>query len=52
MSVRCAVVVITLFIMSNACTHTTKVKYESPWGRTIEIERNAEYKQGATDDKR
>ena len=26
-----------------ACTHTTRVKYESPWGRTIEIERNAEY---------
>ena len=43
-----ALILAALFV---ACTHTTRVKYESPWGRTIEIERNAEY-GGADNDKR
>ena len=33
---------IILALVLIACTHTTRVKYESPWGRTIELERNAE----------
>ena len=48
---RSAILFLALAAILAACTHTTRVKYESPWGRTIEIERNAEYGE-PDDDKR
>ena len=48
---KAIIIALALAAILAACTHTTRVKYESPWGRTIEIERNAEY-GGADNDKR
>jgi len=49
--VREIVVAFILAALVVACTHTTRVKYESPSGRTIEIERNAEYGEADDDTK-